>query len=300
MVISLATRAKVWVLALTIASFSALMILLTHDPVLVGIGVGAMLITLLWWFGVTAIDLFRAPTLLRAHEIVIDTVLGWSIIDRIMTPKRPDRVTLNNWSKEEATAYRDSAGWAILTYRILFFWAYLIDQFRKGPAVIVLNAIILIGLSAQVVLAFAFATYGLYVIDPRQFAFASSPDALTFLYYSAAGINEIDALKPVGEWAMGMKLAEGAVFFAGIGTIIGSTAMAFRSVRADATAVTAIQRLKSKADDIEALAGAQFEMSLDQLERQLVDASWGLFGVVMWLSAKTPTSWIDSVSEKSK
>jgi len=299
-VVSLAARAKVWVLALTIASVSALMILLTNDPVLIGIGVGAMLITLLWWFGVTAVDLFRAPSILRSHEIVIDAVLGWSIIDRIMTPTRPDRVTLNAWSKEDATAYRDGAGWAILTYRVLYFWAYLIDQFRKTPAVVVLNAIILIGLSAQVVLAFAFATYGLYVIDPGQFAFTSSPDALTFLYYSATGLNEIDALKPAGAWAIGMKLAEGAVFFVGLGTIVGSTAMAFRSVRADATAVSAIRRLKSKADDVEALAGAHFEMRLDQLEQRLVDASWGLFGIAMWLNSRTPTAWVDSISEKSK
>src|SRR5690606_25047779 len=124
-------------------------------------------------------------------------------------------------------------------------------QFRKGPAVVVLNAFVLIGLGAQVILAFAFATYGLYVIDPSQFAFASPPDALTFLYYSASGLNEIEALKPVGMWAMGMKLLDAGIFIAGAGTIIVSSGIAFRSVKADAIAVTAIQRLKAKADEIE-------------------------------------------------
>lgn len=298
--ISLMARAKVWVLALTIASISAAMILLTQDPILVGIGAGAMLVTLLWWFGTTAVDLFRAPSLLRAQEKVIDAVINWSLIDRIMTPKRPDRVTLGKWTKEEATAFRDSAGWAILTYRVLYFWAYLIDQFRKTPAVVVVNAIIIVGLTAQVILAFAFVNYGLYFIDPMQFSFVNPPDALTFLYYAAPGLNEIDALKPAGPWAIGLKLAEGAVLFAGIATIIGSTALAFRSVKADATAVSAIKRLKAKADDIEALANANFNMSLEKLEQQLIDASWGLFGIVVWVAAKTPTEWVDSINEKSK
>lgn len=299
-VTSLAARAKVWVLALTIASFSALMILLSHDPILIGIGVSAMLITLGWWFGITAIDLFRSPTIIRAHEIVIDAVLGWPIIDRIMAPKRPDRLTLKNWKKEDATAFRDAAGWAILAYHVMYFWAYLIDQFRKGPAVVVLNAFVLIGLGAQVILAFAFATYGLYVIDPSQFAFASPPDALTFLYYSASGLNEIEALKPVGMWAMGMKLLDAGIFIAGAGTIIVSSGIAFRSVKADAIAVTAIQRLKAKADEIEALASAEYEMTLEQLKQHLIDASWGMLGIVMWLTTKTPTAWVDSINRKSE
>ncbi len=298
-VISFIARAKVWVLALTITSISAAMILLTKDPILVGIGAGAMLITLLWWFGATAVDLFRAPSLLRAQESVIDAVLKWSLIDRIMTPKRPDRITLAKWTKDEAAAFRDSAGWAILTYRVLYFWAYLVDQFRKTPAVIVLNAIIIISLTAQVILAFAFLNYAVYFIDPTQFTFVTSPDALTFLYYAAPGLNEIDALKPTGPWAIGLKLAEGAVLFAGIGTIVGSTALAFRSVKADATAVTAIKRLKAKADDIEALADTNFGVSLEKLEQQLIDASWGLLGFVAWVTAKTPRAWVDSINGRA-
>jgi hypothetical protein len=76
----------------------------------------------------------------------------------------------------------------------------------------------------------------------------------------------------------------------GVLTIIGSTLMGFRAARAESASNAASAALRRKADELELLSSVQFQMSLEDLQRRLLAAGWGLFGVVNWIQSKTPMS----------
>lgn len=286
------SRAKFFIVALAIACLSGTMILMGETPPVVLAGMGAMLLVVMWWLTVTAIDLLHTSAFIKAQERVINWIFGFELIERFVTPEQPDALALKAWSVDDAKKFRDTAGFALIARRALLFWASAVDQYRRGPAVVVLNALLVVLLLAQVIGAFAFLSYGVFVIDPTQFAFTVTPDAWTFVYYSTVGayFGEISALVPVGGLAIAVKLLNGIIGSIGVLTIIGSTLMGFRATRSDSESNSAARALRRKADELESLSEQQFQMSLQDLQQHLVAAGWGLIGVVTWLKTKTPVT----------
>lgn len=165
-------------------------------------------------------------------------------------------------------------------------------MYRKGPSVVILNVLVVVGLLAQVIAAFPLLTYGAFVVDSNQFEFTVPPQWSTFVYYSFTGLyfGEIGALAPVAGLAIVVKLLNGLVGAVGVLTIIGSMLIAFRSVRSESSSVGAIRLLNKKVNDIEATSGSQFQLSSEELEEHLLAASWGRMGVANWFASKTPNS----------
>jgi MFS family permease len=288
--ISIGGRAKPFTIALAIACLSGFMISSTELPWVIA-GITAMAVALIWWMAVTAIDLLRSTTFIRAQKKLIDWILRTRIVERLPTPMLPNRVTIQSWTVEDAKKFRDSAGYNVLITRILQFWAACLDQYRKGPSVVILNVIAAVGLTIQVMLAFTFINYGVYAIAPHQFSGVSSPDWWTFAYYSAAGtyFGEVGALAPVGTFAIVAKLANGLLGIVVIGTVISSIALNYRSVRADVDSAGVINTLSGKAAEIEDSSAEQHQMSFLELEKRLLATGWGLLGLTQWLSTRAET-----------
>lgn len=292
-VTSLAARAKLFIYALAIACLSGVMIVLSHTPWLVAIGMGAMFTVLIWWLAVTAIDSLRTTSFIRAQETVIKKLLDFHLIERFTTPKHPNRLSLKEWTVEDARTYRDSAGNTLLATRVLKFWAHSLDEYRKGPSVVILNALVVAGLLLQLIVVFSFLNYGAYSIDPAQFKFTIAPESWTFAYYAAAGayFGEISALAPAAGLAIALKLLNGFIGAVVVLTIVASLFLGHRSLRSDATAISAIQLLRSKADELETMSDEQYQMDTQKLEEKLLATSWGLIGIAAWLSAKASFEW---------
>ncbi len=290
------SRAKSFIVALAIACLSGTMILMGETPPVVLAGMGAMLLVVMWWLTVTAIDLLHTSAFIKAQERVINWIFSFDFIERFVTPEQPDALALKVWSADDAKKFRDTAGLALIARHALLFWASAVDQYRRGPAVVVLNALLVVLLLAQVIGAFAFLSYGVFVIDSTQFAFMVAPDAWTFVYYSTVGayFGEISALVPVGGLAIAVKLLNGIIGSIGVLTIVGSTLMGFRATRSDSESNTAARALRRKADELESLSVQQFQMSLPDLQQRLVASGSGMIGVVTWLKTKTLATTPDS------
>lgn len=292
LITNLAVRAKRIVYALAITCLSALIIVLAETSWLVGIAAAAMLVTLVWWLVVTTIDMLRTPSFISAQETLLENVLSWGIIEKLLTPSHPNRPTLNEWSTEDAKGYRDSAGNALLAHRVATFWAHSLDQYRKGPTVVIFNCFATLGLMLQVVLVFSFVNLGVYVIEPSQFEFSNTPDWWTFAYYSAAGsyFGEIGALNPAMGLATIVKILNGFVGLGGLLTVVLTVVLGYRSIRAETSSLAAIQLLEKKAEEVETISTEQYQMTVRELEDRLIAAHWGLYGLASWLAARTSVS----------
>jgi hypothetical protein len=148
------------------------------------------------------IDLLHSGAFIRAQEQALGWIFGFHLVETVITPEQPDQLELKKWSVEDAKKFRDTAGNALLARPALLFWAGAVDQYRRGPAIVVLNCLLISSLLLQVVVAFAFLNYGVYALDAGQFQFTVAPDALTFVYYTAVRMyfGEISALTPAPSW----------------------------------------------------------------------------------------------------
>lgn len=178
------SRARFFIVAIAIAAISGSLIVVGESPAIVIVGMVGMLATLLWWLSVTAIDLLHSSAFIRAQERTIKWIFSFHLVETLITPEQPDQLELKNWSVDAAKKFRDTAGNAVLARRALLFWAGAVDQYRRGPAVVLLNGALVLFLLVLVVIVFAFVNYGVYAIDPSQFNFEVPPDLWTFVYYS--------------------------------------------------------------------------------------------------------------------
>lgn len=284
-VMSLGSKARPFIIALAIACLSGFMITSTEQPWVIA-GIIAMVLVLVWWLSITAIDLLRSTAFIRAQKKFINWALEKRFIDKLPAPIVPNRVTIQSWTIDDARKFRDSTGYSVLVTRVLQFWAVCIDQYRKGPSVVLLNIFATVGLTIQVILAFTFINLGVYILAPAQFSSSSSTEWWTFVYYSAAGtyFGEISALAPVGSFAIISKLLNGILGLLVVGTVILSITLNYRSVRADIDADGVVGALTEKASELEKISSAQHQMSLRDLENRLITAGWGFLGIMQWLS----------------
>jgi hypothetical protein len=286
---NLAARTRPFIYAVTLETLCGLIILTSGEHWLIWVAVTAFTIVLVWWLTVMAVDMFRTEALLRAQNRFIRWLLGFKILEKVVTTDQPDQLSLKDWKIDDAKQYRDRAGAALIVRQILFYWAEAVTQYRRGPAVAVLNALVVAGMIAQIVVAFAFINYGIYVVDPAQYTAASSPDAATFLYYSAAAIyfGEVDNLVPIGTWAVIAKLSNGLIGSIGVLTIVASFLVSLRPARADAGATTAIRTLTRQADDLGAVIETQYRTNLNDLRDRLQLVEWSGHSALVWLVSRS-------------
>lgn len=294
---SLAARSRRFFIAFALGCISGLIIVFSDTLWLTVFGMLTMAVTLVWWLVVTAVDVLRTPKFIRAQEKLLKKILAWKVVENLITPEQPDRVSLRAWTAEDAKKYINSAGTALLAWRLLRFWAYALDQYRRGPSIVLTNAAIALGMIVTSILSFALINYAAFLIDPSGFHHLGRPDAATFLYYSFAGMygGEIAALTPVGGLAVIAKLLTGFVGLACIGGLVVSTFLNFRASRADDSSTSAIQVLKAAANDLEIRSVQQFRLSFDDLEANVVAAGWTFVRAITWISGQTPTGWLDDV-----
>lgn len=302
MAMNLGSRLRLFLIALAIACLSGFMISL-GEPVFVMTGVASMGLTLLWWLTASVADLLRSTAFIRSQASLVKSLLESRLIERLPSPQLPDRIAIQSWTIDDAKQFRDNAGYGVLVTRLLQFWAACVEQYRQGPSAVLLNILAAMGLSLQVILAFTFIHYGIYLLDPTQFMTGSAnPDLLTFAYYSATAtfFGEIGILTPLTGLAIAAKITNGLVGVIVLGTVVFSIVMTYRGTKGDADTAKTVQALTSKADQLSSEAIERHQMNLAELEDRLFTTSWAFIGVARWLRAYSENALGASIKTRTR
>lgn len=283
-------RAKWIMLAISIYTVSALVIALLDSPVAIYTAAAAMLATLGWSLAVSVIDMFRSSRLIDLQRRSITWILDKDVLDRLLVPKHPDRVAIRDWTLADAKAYRDSAGYAVLAHRLLELWAYAIDEYRRGPALVLQNVAAIVFMLIQIVVVFSFINGGIYVASSEQYDASVQPGWWTWLYYSASALTfgEIDAIAPTGVIATIAKLMNGWIGGIGVLTIVVTFVISIRRKRTEYAVDRSVKMLAGKAKSIEEMSRLEYKMGIDELAGYLTQVAWGLNLLSEWLFEKIP------------
>jgi hypothetical protein len=292
-VTTVASRSRRLIVSFTVACFSALLISLGDTDWLRLAGIVGMFGTLGWVLYATSVDMLRSPAFIRAQEKVVKALLSWDFIDRLIVPVQPNQLTLKSWKVNDAKAYRDRAGLAVLLRSSLNFSASSLDRYRTGPTTVVLNAIAVIAVILQTIAIFAFINYGVFLIDGSNFAYTQDPNGWTFGYYSSAALyfGEVTALVPVAGLAVVVKLANGLVGAVVLFTVMLTIFFTYRGARSDAISDEVVKMIQRKASDVEKMSTSQYQLPISDLELRLHETNWVAIGVAQWLAHRIPADW---------
>ncbi len=287
------TRGKRIVLAVVIYVACAVVILFSDWAPGLYISIAVLLATVIWAFIARTIDMFRSSAFIRAQQGAIGWLLKQKFLADFLTPKTPNKISIKDWSIDDAKGYRDTAGNALLIHHLLSFWAFGIDKYRRGPALTIINIGAVLGLGVQLVAAFSLANAGLYAAAPGHFETSGSPGALDWIYYTSAGIalGEIESIKAAGNVALLVKLLSAGFCGVGLMTIFVTFVVVYRTQRSDGVAQSAVEMLREKTEHIEELSLEQYKTDIPSLEEHLVRTAWGLQMITRWLYSRIPESW---------
>lgn len=287
---AIVVQARRLVSTVAITTFSVLLIVMSQTNWLIAMGALGLLTTLTWTIVVGMGDLMRSSRFLAAQQMAIEWLLGSGHIERFLTPKHPNKISIKDWTTADARAYRDAAGATVLVNRVLNFWAYTIDEYRRGPVVSFAGVGFLVLLLAHIAFTFSFVTAAIFTIDPGQYSYSIAPQWWTFLNYSVTSMyfGEAGALQAVGGFAVVAKLLAGVFGIVVVGTVGTSVVLAQRAARNERVASVAVQLLEEKCALVNDLALEDYKLDADELETRLVTSSWGLAPIVEWIRKLTP------------
>ncbi|OUD81744.1 hypothetical protein CMMCAS02_02340 [Clavibacter michiganensis subsp. michiganensis] len=293
LVVSAFARVKFVVCALAIALLATFVITASNTKGLVLAASACLVATLVWSLVVTAKDMLNASVFGAAQEQFVGAVFRRNFIELLISPVQPDKASIHDWTADDATKYRDAAGLTLLVHRLLYVWAYALDQYRKSATIVVANVATIVVAVVQIVYVFAVANYGVWKVAGEQYRFAVEPSWLVFCYYSlvAMGAGEIDALLPNGTYAFALKVGNAVLGIGGVLGLIGSILLGYRAQKTAEVSDQAVAMLTEKAAELDAHSERQYHEGLHGLETRLEEAGWGMKWLNKWLLEAVPSGW---------
>lgn len=282
------------VIGLAASAICVLLILLAPLDGLVIAGMTGLSVILVIWLVLAVRRSLEASRFIVGQQRMITKIVDSKFFDNYkVAPADTDLESVRGWNVERANQFVANAGVGLLTYRSAYYWAFTLDQYRRGATRVLFSGISVASLFLQVAAAFGFLNFGLHRVEPTQYLQSSDPSLWTFFYYSLAGsfFGEISTIVPVGDVAVGLKIANGVLGSLLVLTLVTSIFLVFRQSRSDETSTEAINGLKAKADEFGESVGGSFATSVQDLEARLAAIGWGLLGATKWLAARVPGDW---------
>jgi hypothetical protein len=285
------------VLAFGLAAFCTLTIVASHwTPLLVL--AAAVLICLLVRTSYRTIRLSLAPsTFLTAQQKVIRAIVDSNGMHQLTSPAAELRsAEILTFSAEQQTTFASHLANGVIAHRILNYWAYQLERYRRSPASLIFNALSYLWLVGRIVLGLALLNLALFHAEPTAFTFPAEPNVLVFVRYVIAALygGEISALHAQGTLANALSIV---TFFAGllvIGSLFVSSALAFRAARDESAIRETVVEIKREGARLEQSLRANYDVSVSEAVERLERLKYVFMGVITFLSTRIPEGFEDS------
>jgi hypothetical protein len=187
---------------------------------------------------------------------------------------------------EQTKTFLTQAGNSLVASRVVYFWAYRVNEYRKSWALIVFNALSVVWLFVTSVVAFTLINLGLFQANPNAFELTGRPSAVKFFYYSAVSTSggETTLIQPVGDIAVAVKTLEFIVGTILIVTLFVSIFLGFRASRDDRDARETVEAIRVVAKEAEAEFTANYGCTPTEAIQRLSSIGHTSIGTLALLS----------------
>jgi hypothetical protein len=190
---------------------------------------------------------------------------------------------------QQQQTFTSSLANAVLAHRILGFWAYELDQYRRSTFSVLFNFASYLGLFLQTLTTLTLINYALYALDHGAFTYRSSPSLIDFGRYVLASFSgsEIGAVQSSSDLAgiiFILSTLIGIIFLLGLGLTVF---VSIRQGRQDEAAKETIDRIHRQGDLLERKLRGEYGVSMEEAIERLEELRYALIGIITYLSQRT-------------
>jgi hypothetical protein len=279
------------VVTTTLVAFTALAIALGHAEWLMAVAGGAMMVFVLQAVGRTVRFSLAKSRFLKVQQAAVRRTVdsGWL---RSLTSPNADllRPEIEKFTREQQTTFVQNLGNGILAHRVLYYWAYQLEKYRRSPASLLFNGLAYVWLVVRVLLGLAFVNLAIYHADQSAYSYDDAPSFLDFLRCSIAGLygSEIAAVQPRSDLADALSVATFVLGIVIVGGLITALLLGVRATRNESEIRETIQEIKYEGARLHRYLEDAYDASLDEMMLRLAQLKFGLMGLVQFLSSRIP------------
>lgn len=284
------------IVAFALTAFSALAIFASHwRPLLILAGGLLLLLMLRTTYRTIRLSL-QPSTFLRMQQKAIRSVVTSNVVKGMTTPTDDlQREDIERFNEQQQQAFIQNLANGVIAHRTLNYWAYQLERYRRSPASLIFNVLAFLWLVVRLVVGLALLNVALYHADVHAFEVHGSHSFFVFIRYVISGLQggEIAAIHAKSEFANGLGIL---TFGAGVlllGSLLVSSALAFRAARDESEIGETVAEIKREGDQLDAQLRENYDVSVNEAIVRLRQLRYGLLGVITFLSSRIPDGFVD-------
>lgn len=266
---------------------------------------------------VILIIFFDRPTLLLFGAVVVALLLGWSLV-RVITqtfrsntfvssqrklvtlaarvidqPLQLDVATQPDGTatKQQVEHLASTIQSAAFMNRLLYLWAYKLQEYRESSFVVVFNGLSYASLFLGSTIAFFLLNLAVLKSFPGQYSFQSHPSAIAVFLYALSSMAFADGggIAASGDIAYILRILAGVYGPGFLLTVVVNTLAVLRGSREDTELRNTVQDLKRRARKHEANFQQSLQVGIDEACDRLVRLGIAnLLGGIRWVEQAIP------------
>jgi hypothetical protein len=275
--------------ALTV--FATLAIVASHwEPLLVVAGVCMSALVVRTAYRSIRMSL-KPSSFLIIQQTAIRKMVESNTLRQLTTPAEELlSADIEQFTAEQQITFTNNLGNGVLAHRVLSYWAYQLERYRRSPASLIFNLLSYLWLVVRVVAGLALINLALYHAHPADFIFKQNETFLLFIRYVIAALagQEIIALHGSGNVADAINIV---TFGAGLilsGGFFLSSALAFRASREESQIKETVAEIKREGKRLDERLLETYDVSVVEAMLRLEQLKATLVGVIRFVSTRIP------------
>ena len=272
---------------------AVVLIVLPNSTEAVLLGAGIVLLLLVWALVRVVLQTFRSGTFVESQRKLLS--LATRVTDsplQLNVAIQPDGTV----TTEQANRLASTIQVAAIANRLLYLWAYKLQQYRKSSFVLVFNTISYLSLFLGSTVAFFLLNWAVLRLFPDQYSGPSHPSVMGVYLYSLSSMAFADGggISPSGDLAYGIRIIAELFGPGFILTVVVNTLLVLRGTWEDAELRDTVEDLRRRARQHEAQFQQAVRVGIDEACERLLTLGMGnLRAFVNWLRQAVPPEFIN-------
>jgi hypothetical protein len=234
---------------------------------------------------------FSKSRFLVAQTQLIDRALKWSVVRQLTTfDDELHSDEIERFTAEQQNKFTTCLGANALLNRVLYFWAYQLDRYRRSAARPIFAVLSYIWLFLLTVASLSLVNTALIKIDPRSFDYQSSPSSFKMVLYSLSSLalNGVPGLEPSSDTAIAVKIAAGLLGPLLVTTLLLNVVFAMRRAKEQADIQATVGAIKERGKGLERQLVDDYGVPMDEALRRLAELGVAFVTWTGYISARIP------------
>ena len=228
---------------------------------------------------------------INSQVVLLDKFVDTDLFPTLWAVKDELRgAQVSKFNKAQLNEFTQTMGMGVLVHRLMYWWAFQLDSYRRSPAPFLMSAATFTRLFIQAVAAFALINFALFRADPHAFKYTQAPGVFDFIHYAINVLvaGSVDYLTPTGGLALGAADLAHLTGLLVLITFFATVLLSIRSTRQDEALRHCVGMFRRRGRDFDQRFAQQYEVSVEEAMNRLRELRYGMLGVILFFSSRVP------------